>query len=45
MQHKRLRFGEGFRTVLGDDRSQAAQMPLGPGDTAGGPDDRHEGAD
>ena len=30
MQHKHLRFGAGFRVVLGDDRSQAAQMTLEP---------------
>ena len=45
MQHQHLRFGQGFRIVLGDDRSQAAQMTLGPGDTEGGPDNRHRGAD
>jgi len=45
MQHQHLRFGHGFRVVLGDDRSQAAQMTLGPGDTEGGPDHRHRGAD
>jgi mannose-6-phosphate isomerase-like protein (cupin superfamily) len=45
MQHKHLQFGHGFRVVLGDDRSQAAQMTLGPGETEGGPDNRHRGAD
>jgi mannose-6-phosphate isomerase-like protein (cupin superfamily) len=45
MQHKHLQFGRGFRVVLGDDRSQAAQMTLGPGETEGGPDNRHRGAD
>ena len=45
MQHKHLQFGRGFRVVLGDDRSQAAQMTLGPGQTEGGPDNRHRGAD
>ena len=45
MQHQHLRFGHGFRVALGDDRSQAAQMTLGPGDTEGGPDNRHRGAD
>jgi hypothetical protein len=28
MQHKHRRFGEGFRAVLGDEHSQAAQMTL-----------------
>src|SRR3954463_6837758 len=45
MQHKQLRFGLGFRVVLSDDRSQAAQMNLAPGATEGGPDNRHRGAD
>lgn len=45
MQHKHLRFGEGFQVVLGDEHSQAAQMTLAPGGTEGGPDNRHEGAD
>ena len=45
MQHKHLRFGHGFRVVLGDAHSQATQMTLAPGDTEGGPDNRHQGAD
>jgi mannose-6-phosphate isomerase-like protein (cupin superfamily) len=45
MRHKHLRFGTGFRVVLGDRHSQAAQMTLGPGETEGGPDNRHRGAD
>ena len=45
MQHKRLQFGQGFRVVLGDGHSQAAQMTIGPGDAEGGPDNRHRGAD
>ena len=45
MQHKHLQFGHGFRVVLGDEHSQAAQMTLGPGETEGGPDNRHRGAD
>ena len=45
MQHKHLRFGEGFKVVLGDRHSQAAQMTLAPGGTEGGPDNRHKGAD
>jgi mannose-6-phosphate isomerase-like protein (cupin superfamily) len=45
MQYKRLQFGQGFRIVLGDDHSQAARMTLAPGDTEGGPDNRHRGAD
>ena len=45
MQHKHLRLGRGFRVVLGDKHSQAAQMTLGPGEAEGGPDNRHRGAD
>jgi mannose-6-phosphate isomerase-like protein (cupin superfamily) len=45
MQHQHLRFGHGFRIALGDEYSQAAQMTLGPGETEGGPANRHRGAD
>ncbi|HEV3263482.1 MAG TPA: cupin domain-containing protein [Gemmataceae bacterium] len=45
MQHKHLRFGQGFHVVLGNEHSQAAQMTLAPGGTEGGPDNRHRGAD
>jgi mannose-6-phosphate isomerase-like protein (cupin superfamily) len=45
MPHKQLQFGHGFRVVLGNDASQAAQMTLDPGETEGGPDNAHKGAD
>jgi len=45
MQHKHLQFGHGFKVVLGDVHSQAAQMTLAPGENEGGPDNRHRGAD
>jgi mannose-6-phosphate isomerase-like protein (cupin superfamily) len=45
VQHKHLRFGHGFLVALGDARSQAAQMTLAPGESEGGPDNRHRGAD
>jgi mannose-6-phosphate isomerase-like protein (cupin superfamily) len=45
MKHKSLRFGHGFRVALGNRRSQAAEMVLGPGDSEGGPDNRHRGSD
>ena len=45
MQLKHLQFGQGFKVVLGDEHSQAAQMTLTPGDTEGGPDNRHKWAD
>jgi hypothetical protein len=45
MQHAHLRFGLGFRVVLGDGHSQAARMTLAPGESEGGPGNRHRGAD
>lgn len=45
MRHKHLQFGRGFRVVLGNRRSQAAQMTLSPGESEGGADNRHRGAD
>jgi hypothetical protein len=45
MQHQRLQFGHGFRVVLGDAHSQAARMTPAPGETEGGPDNCHRGAD
>jgi mannose-6-phosphate isomerase-like protein (cupin superfamily) len=45
VQRKYLRFGKGFRVALGNERSQAAEMVLAPGDSEGGPRNRHRGAD
>jgi len=45
MKDKMLRFGRGFRVALGNDRSQAAEMVIAPGDAEGGPGNRHRGAD
>ena len=45
MDRARLRFGKGFKVVSGNGRSQAATMTLGPGESEGGPDNRHRGAD
>lgn len=45
MQHKHLRFGQGFLVAIGNQRSQAAQMTIPPGGSEGGPDNRHRGAD
>lgn len=45
MKKAALRFGKGFRVAVGNRRSQAATMTLGPGDCEGGPDNRHRGAD
>lgn len=45
MQHKHVQFGKGFRILLGDHHSQAAQMTLAAGETEGGPENHHKGAD
>ena len=45
MRHQQLKLKSGFAVVLGNDRSQAAEMVLPPGDSEGGPDNRHRGAD
>ena len=42
---KHLRFGKGFSVALGNRRAQAATMVLAAGDSTGGPDNRHRGAD
>jgi mannose-6-phosphate isomerase-like protein (cupin superfamily) len=45
MPARRLRFGHGFRVVLGNRRAQAAQMVLAPCESEGGPGNAHRGAD
>lgn len=45
MRRKTLRFGKGFRVAFDVRRAQAAEMVLAPGDSEGGPDNRHRGAD
>lgn len=45
MKHKSLRFGKEFRIVLGNRRSQAAQIVTAPGDAEGNLRNRHQGAD
>ncbi|WP_372016357.1 cupin domain-containing protein [Pseudoxanthomonas sp. 10H] len=45
MQHRRLRFGRGFRVLLDCRGVQAAQMVIAPGGSEGGPDNRHRGAE
>jgi mannose-6-phosphate isomerase-like protein (cupin superfamily) len=42
---KQLRFGKGFAVALRNRRAQAASMVLAPGDSEGGPDNRHRGSD
>lgn len=45
MQRKSLRFGKGFRVAFDVRRAQAAEMVLAPGESEGGADNRHRGAD
>lgn len=45
MKRKKLRWGKGYRVAFTNRRSQAAEMVLAPGDTEGGKDNRHRGAD
>lgn len=45
MRHKHFRFGKGFRVAFSVRRAQAAEMVIAPGDSEGGPDNRHRGAD
>src|SRR5437868_2898490 len=45
MHRKALRFGEGFRVAFKVRDAQAAEMVIAPGDSEGGPDNRHHGAD
>ena|SRR3954447_10794093 len=44
MKRKNLQFENGFRVVLGNSASQAAEMVLPPGDAEGGPENMHRGA-
>jgi mannose-6-phosphate isomerase-like protein (cupin superfamily) len=45
MRRKHLQFGQGFKVVFGNTRSQAAQMVIAPGKSEGGPRNRHRGTD
>jgi mannose-6-phosphate isomerase-like protein (cupin superfamily) len=45
LRRKKLRFGRGFRVIPGNRTSQAAEMVLAPGESEGGSDNRHRGAD
>lgn len=45
MRSKLLRFGKGFRIAFAVRKAQAAEMVIAPGDSEGGPDNRHRGAD
>jgi mannose-6-phosphate isomerase-like protein (cupin superfamily) len=45
MKQTSVSFAKGFRVLIGDQHSQAASMVIEPGDSEGGPDNRHGGAD
>ena len=45
MKRKQLKLRSDFAVVLGNKRSQAAEMVLPPGESEGGSDNRHRGAD
>lgn len=45
MQRAQLTFRRGFVVVPGNMHSQAATMTLAPGETEGGPENRHRGSD
>jgi mannose-6-phosphate isomerase-like protein (cupin superfamily) len=45
MKHKQLRLKSEFAVVLGNQRSQAAEMVIPAGESEGGSDNRHRGAD
>lgn len=45
MPVKHLRFGKGFSVALTNKRAQVATMVIAPGDSEGGPDNRHRGAE
>lgn len=45
MQHRQLEMSGGFRVVTGNPRSEAAVMVLQPGETVGGPGNRHGTSD
>ena len=45
MKKKTLKFGQSFKILLGNRRVQAAQMVIEPGDSEGGPKNRHRESD
>jgi hypothetical protein len=45
MKQAFLKFGKGFKVIAGNRRVQAAQMVIEPGDSEGGPNNRHRGSD
>jgi mannose-6-phosphate isomerase-like protein (cupin superfamily) len=45
MRSKQLRFTKGFRVAFANRRGQAAELVIPAGDSEGGPDNAHHGAD
>jgi mannose-6-phosphate isomerase-like protein (cupin superfamily) len=45
MKHTPVRLRSKFSVLVGNKHSQAAEMVLPPGESEGGPDNRHRGAD
>jgi mannose-6-phosphate isomerase-like protein (cupin superfamily) len=45
MKYEQLDLATGFRVSIGNDRAQAAVMVIEPGNSEGGPQNRHRGAD
>jgi mannose-6-phosphate isomerase-like protein (cupin superfamily) len=45
MKKKAVRFGKGFKVLIGNRRAQAVQMVIAPGDAEGGPGNRHRNSD
>ena len=45
MNSTRFRFGKGFRVGIGNKRAQSAEMVLAPGESEGGTENHHRGAD
>jgi len=45
MKNRTIHFKNAFKVWMGNRRGQAAEMVLAPGQTEGGPDNRHRGAD
>jgi mannose-6-phosphate isomerase-like protein (cupin superfamily) len=45
MKRKQVPLKQQFAVLLGNKRAQAAEMVIPPGESEGGPDNRHRGAD
>ena len=45
MRHQQLDFSAGFEVTLGNGAAQAAVMTIAPGESEGGPENRHRGSD